>query len=816
MSKRFIYVLSFAAMAAVAGCTGKEISDPAERDAEYAGIPDGVPVTFTASFGDPTRTSVAPGSGSTLSVEWEAGDQIRILCIDSEGKTVSVIASAEDSGKSSSFAATVPEAEAYYAVYPASCASATALDSDGNITVTVPSKGIDGKFASASICVAKADASKNFSFRSAASIVKFTLDTDVENMQIANVAGGAIAGDIVASFDGSGVLSVAKSDNVTPIASTGRLNSGDNYVAVVAGTYPSSIAMRFDPLRPAFFDKGSVDCNIAHVVNYGNVQSKTISDYFITEDGTGDGSSWSESGNAATVMEVLHRASVSEPAHATLMRIWKSQGATFRFAAGTYVLGSDANRNGLNIDFISFNDYSFLSSTAAADTPLQPACQERVKIRFEGGYPAGGGARDTGVFESVLSGEGRYRIMQVRDLVDLTCDGMVFADAKASSGTVASAGSTASGKVAMSRGSDICGSAVYMSDFWENTSTWKTIELATRPCLEIRNCLFRGNDNSYVNSSAGGKSCIAVSKGCCHVTDTRFIGNHAASHGIIGGCGGAGYVENANRGEVFFDACYFEGNNSSAASSQTVNATVSYNNSKGTYFCYNNCTFRGNNDPEGYTTYGVIYTNRNVFISNCTFVEKIQENPYNTESSTSTRKLAVVGLGGNVLGCRDHTLVNNIILDEGTSGQKVAVYVKNDESGILTGSGGPERDARPHSGGGNLISGYFNFFYTAASGVDYGKHAFVTNRDRNEDTLTPDALGLVFDPDACVYRWSGVYKTFVPLSAAEVVTAMGSNPDVGDLFTKWLSAENRLYRDALGNDRGDKWTPGAYQAVTNN
>ena len=810
MNRYFRYISIFAA-ALLVSCAIREQIGPEGNTASDI-VEGAVPMTFSASFGALSKTSVSKEEDGSLKCEWVAGDQIRILCLNEDGGCVSVIASAEQSGKTSSFAATLPPSGAYYAVYPASCAEAGALASDGSLKVNVPASGMDGTFASASICVAKTDQSKNFSFRSAASMVKFTLAVDASSVSIANVAGGALAGEIIASFDEENNLSVMKGENLVPVAVTSKLLAGDNYIAVIPGTYDKSVAVRFDASSPAYFDNGSVDFNVAHIVSLGNVGEKAIQDYCITADGTGDGSSWENPGNAATVFNALHRSRVDESAHTTLMRIWKNQGATFHFAAGEYVFGSDANKDGLNVDYISFDDYSFLSNTDYKSTPVEPACTERVRLAFLGGYPAGGGERNPGIHESVLSGAGKYRIIAIRDLVDATFDGLTFADATASNATVANASYTTSGKVALSRGSDICGSALYLSDFWENNATWKTIEAVTRPHVDISNCVFRNNSNSKNNAYGGSKSCIAVSKGRCHVTDSRFINNTSISHGIVGGCGGAGYVENANRGELFFDACLFDGNRSSADESATVNATVCYNSSKGTYTCFNNCTFKENNDPDGYTDYGVIFVNRNVLVSNSTFVETVPLNNYNTSASTSTRKLAVIGISGNVLGCREHTLINNIIIDNGANEQKVAVYLKNDDSGILTGTGGPDRDAILLSGGGNILTGYYNFYYTAASGVSYGKHAFVTNRDRNDEALTADNLGLVWSEDDGVYEWSGELKNFVPLSASNVITAMGSNSDIGDLFVNWLSDNKRLNTDALGTNRGDSWTPGAYQA----
>ncbi len=226
------------------------------------------------------------------------------------------------------------------------------------------------------------------------------------------------------------------------------------------------------------------------------------------------------------------------------------------------------------------------------------------------------------------------------------------------------------------------------------------------------------------------------------------------------------------------------------------------------FTCFYNCTFRGNTNPAA-TDRGVIYGNRNTMIANCTFVESPRANA-NNSSATSTDWSAVIRFGGNVMGCLEHTLANNIVLDEGANG--LAIFVKNDDQGILTGDGAPNRYARVYSGGGNIYNRYAYTTITSNSGITYGTDLFTSARDRQDESFNTAYLGMEWDAGNLVYRWNGQVKGFSGIDADDMATALRSNSDVGDLFYNWLVSEDVFDKDALGVTRTGTWTPGAYQA----
>lgn len=801
MKNFFKYIPALAAAIIAASCASE--LRQAAPDGEQAGDSVGVQKTFTCSFAG-VKTVLKDGEGSTRKVEWAAGDQIRILCIDSKGSPFSIVASADSDGPVADFPVTLPDADAYYAVYPSTAASTSSLDSEGHITVTVPAENAAGTFAAANISVAKAeirDGKDFFSFRNAASILKFAISENDKVVELTECANGTLAGEIVASFDAEGNLVTSKGSALSSVIRTAPLDSGMHYVAVIPTDAARGVAMRTSSDSPAFFDDGPITFTRGHIVNVGNISEKVIKDYYITQSGAGDksGRNWENAGTAQTVKTVLHRKFSADDDNAVRMRSWKAQGTVFHFAAGKYVFGdgTDDGINGLRLDFWR-NENG------------EPVTEGRVKIAFLGGYPAAGGSEDQRApkaNKSVLSGDNLYRILQVRDLVDLTLDGLTFSEATASSSTNASA-STGAGK-SLTLGTDYCGSAIYLSDYWDNTATYKAREALTRPHVDINNCEFCNNTNTSSGSGTGnGRTCIALAKGQCHVTNCWFHDNSASAYGIVGAVGGGGYVENATRGELWLNACVFENNRNTASTSY---GNVTYNNSKGSYIGFYNCTFRNNFNTDK-TDYGVIYVSRNQIVANCTFVETVPVNVNNDSTSTSSARLAVIRFTGDILGCREHTVVNNIIIDDGDNQLPCSIYVNNSSQGIITGNGGPERYAILNPQGGNLLTGYLNSFATATSGNIYGKFDFVSDYDLCDASAIRSAtLGLQWDDNDKVFKWPGKVNGFSGVDKTFVQTSINSNSDIGDLFYLWLEEIQAFDKDALGNTRTGAWTPGAYQ-----
>lgn len=770
---------------AASACT---VENDAPRTAAGEAASEDGRVVFTCMFDSGTKTALGESSGGKVKVEWCAGDEIRLFWTDASGAVGSVTAIADGGGSVAAFPADVPSAERYWAVYPASACDADGMDSNGRISLMVPSEAVSGDFADANICAAisgEGSSANVLSFRNVVSILRFSLSEASASVSVASCGGEALAGAMTVEFGSGGDVSVSPSGDGVSVITTSALGTGEHFVAALPGSLSGGLAIRYDEDEPAFFDESPYTLAMSHIVNYGAVEGRSVKDWYFTPAGSGgkSGESWDDAGDANLLVSLLDK---RDSGAGTLMQVWRLNGTRLNLAAGTYAFGSSSRPNGVNMDCLRFEGGT-------------PVTYGRVSLSILGGYPSSGGSeRDPSANETVLSGGGQWRILQVRDMVDLTLDGLTLADAYSSSATKPSTSSSLSG------GSDIGGSALYISDWWVSSSANYASEALTRPHVVINSCVFRDNVSASSDTDAGSRECISIAKGTCHVSGTVFRGNRGRGRGCIGGCGAAGRVEALVRGELFFNACLFEDNYSTSASY----GTVLYHNSKGMFTCFYNCTFRGNTNPAA-TDRGVIYGNRNTMIANCTFVESPRANA-NNSSATSTDWSAVIRFGGNVMGCLEHTLANNIVLDEGANG--LAIFVKNDDQGILTGDGAPNRYARVYSGGGNIYNRYAYTTITSNSGITYGTDLFTSARDRQDESFNTAYLGMEWDAGNLVYRWNGQVKGFSGIDADDMATALRSNSDVGDLFYNWLVSEDVFDKDALGVTRTGTWTPGAYQA----
>lgn len=764
--KQRISALLFLALLSTA-CTMTAV-EPESSVPAVTPATEGSEVVFSCAL-EKTKTAFDPGQGK---VSWNIGDQIRIFYLDAENNPGSLLAFCQTEGAQGSFPARIPEgANSFRAVYPASAATEDAMAADGTLTISVPGTDLDGNFAQADICVAQGGKSEStkyhFSFKHAVALLKFTLSENAPyGVQVRNMEGAALAGQLSASFAADGSLMVAPGSPVSTSLSTRSLTAGEYYLPVFAGDLRKGIVFSCGN-KPAWVAESYVGFKQGTVLNFGAVDTKGVRDWYFSPDGAGkkNGKDWANAGDESLLFKLLHKV---DDAQLNEINFGRINNTTLHLSEGTYEIGTAARQNGLNLDFY-------------ADSRT-----DRAKITILGGYPAGGGtSRDPLAHETILSGGGSYRILQVRDRVDLTLKGLIFADASSTSAIP----NATSGNADLANGNDICGAALYVSDHWVNDAANKAAEALTRPYVTIDSCLFRDNKALHTNYTTGSRSAIAIAKGCVHVNHSRFLNNRCYRHGIVGGVGGSSYVQNLNRGELFFNACVFEGNGSD---DQTECYTVLYNNAKGTYMAFNNCSFRGNTSNER-ANLAVMSVNRNLMVSNCTFVENL----YDRGSGYD----AVIRIDGDASGCMEHTLVNNIILDE-TAGH--SLYVNNGASGAS-----PQRVAVVTLYGGDLLQGFYNPVYPGSEAA--GTVKFASN-DIVDETFSVVSLGLVWDDAQWIWKWNGTLSGFNPLSTEEVTTALRSNSDVGNLFYDWLVNISALDKDALGNDRGAAWTPGAYQA----
>ena len=97
----------------------------------------------------------------------------------------------------------------------------------------------------------------------------------------------------------------------------------------------------------------------------------------------------------------------------------------------------------------------------------------------------------------------------------------------------------------------------------------------------------------------------------------------------------------------------------------------------------------------------------------------------------------------------------------------------------------------------------------------------VANTNNVTDATLATLTGGAYDTTNNVYTWNGPASGFAKMSPSEFETALKSvtvnngntviNGELGTAFYNWLSEIGAIGKDALGNNRGAAWWPGAYQ-----
>ncbi|MBQ7876859.1 MAG: hypothetical protein IJ314_00465 [Bacteroidales bacterium] len=533
--KKIFKLMAVAAAAVAASACVNEIAD-ANTDTE---LKEYLGPEFTAGFEVLTKTSISDGEGNEKVVSWEAGDEIALYYLDAEDVLQNTTARTEKGGQSATFKALdeIPETVTkFWAVYPADLTAE--VSAEGKLTVTVPTK-VAPTFRQANICAAVTSSDQmSFTFRNLTAIVKFTIPTEnFSYCQLCNQDGGAICGALDAVFDEQGAVTVSSESttyNIQPAGVPDVVTEGKGtfYVAVVPGKYTKGMAFNLvysDKTQPAVFADKEIEFTRGHIVNFGEIDGRQVTDYYFTETGTGAGTSWSDAAGVNTFKTLF--AAKTEKVE-KYMQIWRTTGTTCHFGAGTYYLG-DAENKRLAIDFAGANG-SVVSN-----------------FTWLGGYPAEGGeARNPSANQTVFSGnEGKPSpILGIGARAGLTVDGVTFANGSAETGAAITFNSTGT--------------------------------------QNISNCRFEGN------MATGNGGALAVDESKIRINNCYFGGNKATYHGGAVFCNNAsksnGVIEGI-RSSIFFNACVFENNEVSTAKSTSMGNDF-YGN--GTYqcYCFNNCS----------------------------------------------------------------------------------------------------------------------------------------------------------------------------------------------------------------------------------
>ncbi len=331
--------------------TQKEESTPENpAEEEESPVPEGmIRLTFgvsqegdaPAADGEDTKTSW-DGTNHT----WSEGDQIRIFW--GTGAEDYVDATVENN----KVEAVVGEADNYYAVYPIT--GAFAFREGGTIDFGIPILQ-SGSFKDANMMAATTSkATTTFNFKNLTHIFKFHLtnDSPYDRFQFCTNNGSIVVNTYGVSFDLEGNVTIGKrTQEISGFANSkyvrlheGMTPGGDYYFAVVPGAQYSlgfglqaRISGETGDYSVAALSKRDIDTsNPRKITNLGNLDPYVHSDWFITADGTGNGTSWDDPGGPALLRSLLVMPSTFTTDQAKKNHTIRLNNAKIHLKEGTY------------------------------------------------------------------------------------------------------------------------------------------------------------------------------------------------------------------------------------------------------------------------------------------------------------------------------------------------------------------------------------------------------------------------------------------------------------------------------------------------
>lgn len=353
--------LILASALAIVSCA-KEISEtPTEPDNS---TPEYTTITLTAAHPVMTETGAAAQEnegtaeistkttitidGTTGSVSWAAGDKLKLVCEDGSDFTTEALTEADlkDGGKTATFKATVKSGKALkWAVYPSDIVTSL---TGGKFSVTVPQVQ-DGLFEHASIEVGEIGENNSIALKNVCALLKFKVAD--ANTTAAKVFIG-----------GNGVPLNGKATITSDILATSYTNIEDipdyqpnvevdipgpgTYYAAILPAKTTGLSMQIysadNKLLAENISSNVLDAPRKTIKNLGELRSTPFANKrFVTENGTGDGSSWENAwsfskllGNLRTTKLTEHIIIVSEGVLRTAVNTSSPEGL-ITLAAGT-------------------------------------------------------------------------------------------------------------------------------------------------------------------------------------------------------------------------------------------------------------------------------------------------------------------------------------------------------------------------------------------------------------------------------------------------------------------------------------------------
>ena len=354
--------LIFGSALAIVSCA-KEISEtPTEPDNS---TPEYTTITLTAAHPVMTETGAAAQEnegtaaistkttitidGTTGSVSWAAGDKLKLVCEDGSCFTTEALTAADlkDGGKTATFKANVNSGKALkWAVYPSDIA--TELTTDGKFSVTVPQVQ-DGKFEHASIEVGEIGENNSIALKNVCALLKFKVaDANTTAAKVFIGGNGApLNGTATITSEILGASYTASEDipDYQPNVEVDITHPGTYYAAILPAK-TTGLSMQIysadNTLLAENISSNVLDAPRKTIKNLGELRSTPFQNKrFVTENGTGDGSSWENAwsfskllGNLRTTKLTEHIIIVSEGVLRTAVNTSSPEGL-ITLAAGT-------------------------------------------------------------------------------------------------------------------------------------------------------------------------------------------------------------------------------------------------------------------------------------------------------------------------------------------------------------------------------------------------------------------------------------------------------------------------------------------------
>lgn len=318
--------LFFAAGLALASCS-KEITETPAAPEES--VPEYTTITLTATHPEMTEAgAAAQENGATAvvstkttldetngTVSWAIGDKLKLVCEDgtdfpTEALTASDIA--EDG--TATFKATVPADKALkWAVYPSDIETSM---TDGKFSVTVPQVQ-DGKFEHASIEAGEIGKDNSIALKNVCALLKFTVANEGAAKVFIGGNGAPLNGTATITSDIFATsYTIEDIPDYQPNVEVDITGPGTYYAAILPAK-TTGLSMQIysadNTLLAENISSNVLDAPRKAIKNLGELRSTTFQNKrFVTENGTGNGSSWENAWSFSKLLSNLRTTKLTD------------------------------------------------------------------------------------------------------------------------------------------------------------------------------------------------------------------------------------------------------------------------------------------------------------------------------------------------------------------------------------------------------------------------------------------------------------------------------------------------------------------------